>query len=71
LDGHVGFEPTTAGSPALQDLCYLVRWEYFIRLKASVIGGEDEGRDPAFIYTLAFAMQLKKLMGNSVSVIEW
>ena len=36
-----------------------------------MIGGEDEGHDPAFIYTLAFALQLKKMMGNSVSVIEW
>jgi hypothetical protein len=44
--------------------------KYFIRLKASVIEGEDDGRDPSFIYTLAFALQLKKLMGNTVRVAE-
>lgn len=44
--------------------------EYFIRLKASVIGPEDEGRDRSFIYTLAFALQLKKLMGKEVRVTE-
>ena len=35
-----------------------------------MIGGKDEGRDSSFIYTLAFALQLKKLMGNSVMVKE-
>lgn len=68
MDGHVGCEPTAALSPALQDLCYLGGWEYSIRLKASVIRGEDEDPDPSFIYTLAFALQLK---GNSVRVTEW
>lgn len=44
--------------------------EYLIRLKTSVIGREDEGRVPSFIYTLTFALQLKKLMGGAVSVTE-
>ena len=35
-----------------------------------MIGGEDEGRDPSFIYNLTFALQLKKLMGDAVRIIE-